>query len=96
MEGLDFGHFNAIVVTGTTSASADTALTTLTVNPFSRSDVWALVLSGAGVYIEDANVSGIYQDGVLAATIDVRSTLTSEPFKILVIPCPVRPRTASG
>ena len=94
MEGFDFSHMDCIVVSGTTHGSADTVLATLTVNPYNRADVWALPLSGAGVYIEDDGSSTHAPSGILAATIDVRSTNTSEPFKILVIPKPFRPRTS--
>ena len=96
MEGFDFGHFDCVVIKGTTHGTADTVLATLTVNPYNRLDVWVIPLSGAGVYIEDDGVHAFRPSGILAATIDVRSTNTSEPFKMLVIPCPTRPRTATG
>ena len=97
MEGIDFGHFDCIVLTGSTSASADTALGTLPVNPFNRVDVWAIPISGAGVYIEDDGTHAYRASGILAATIDIRSTVAAaEPFKVLVMPIPTRPRTISG
>lgn len=72
------------VLRGTTSSSANTALATLPTNPAGRTDVYAWPISGAGVYIEDNGNNSTFVSGIAAATIDVRSTLTSEPFKVIV------------
>ena len=80
-----FGPFTEwYVLRGTTSSSADTALGTLPTNPAGRADVYAWPISGAGVYIEDSGADNTWVSGILAASIDVRSTNTSEPFKVIV------------
>lgn len=91
MEGLDFSHVNMTIITGSTNAANDTAMTTKPLNPLHRKDVWCLMLSGAGVYIEDDGSDTVDISGITATDIDVRSTVNaSEPFKIAVIPRPKR------
>lgn len=77
---------DGIILSGSTSSSADTALATLPVNPHKRADVYCIPISGAGVYIEDDGLSATNVSGITATTIDVRSTNASaEPFKVAVI-----------
>ena len=92
MEGFDFSHLDFIIITGTTGA-ANAAMGTKPTNPYSRADCYAVVLSGAGVYIEDSGTSTTNVSGITATSIDIRSTNVDEPFKVMVIPRPVRVRT---
>ena len=95
MEGFDFSHVDGIVITGTTNSTADTTMATKPTNPYSRADCYAVVLSGAGVYIEDSGASTTNVSGITATSIDIRSTNVDEPFKVMVIPRPVRVRTGT-
>ena len=81
---INFLAHNVALVHGVTDGSADTALATLPPNPFNNAKVFAMVF-GEGCYVEDSNSDKPEQSGVIAATIDVRSTLTSKSFKCLVV-----------
>ena len=81
---INFFTANIAMVHGVTDGSADTALATLPPNPWNDSRVFAMVF-GEGVYVEDTQSGQPEQSGVLAASIDIRSSATSAPFKCLVI-----------
>ena len=53
-------------------------------NPFNNAQVFAMAF-GEGVYVEDTQSNKPEQSGVTAATIDVRSSAVSAPFKCLVV-----------
>jgi hypothetical protein len=81
---INFLAHNVALVHGVTDGTGDTALTTLPPNPFNDARVFAMVF-GEGCYVEDANSDKPEQSGVLAATIDIRSSAASKSFKCLVI-----------
>ena len=81
---MNFLAANIAMVHGVTDDSANTALATLPPNPFQDLRVFAIPL-GEGVYVEDSNSDKPEQSGVLAATIDIRSSNASASFKCIVI-----------
>jgi len=81
---INFLTHNVAMVHGVTDDSADTALATLPPNPWGHTQIYAMT-EGEGVYVEDTNSDEPRQSGVVAATIDIRSSVTSAPFKCLVI-----------
>jgi len=93
LEGFDFSHLDFIIITGTTGA-ANAAMGTKPTNPYSRADCYAVVISGEA-YIEDDGASTTNVSGITSTSIDIRSVNGSEPFKVAVIPRPVRVRTGT-
>ena len=79
---INFLGDNLAIVHGVTDDSANTALSTLPPNPCEDQQVFALAV-GEGVYVEDAGTAAPRQSGVVAATIDVRSTVASAYFVCL-------------
>jgi len=75
---------NIAIVHGVTDGSTDTALATLPPNPFGHTEVLAVAL-GEGVYVEDTDADDPHQTGVVAATIDIRSTVASANFVCVCI-----------
>lgn len=80
---INFLGDNHAVVHGVTDGSADTALATLPPNPWNDPQVGCIPV-GEGVYIEDDGTVAPRQSGVIKATIDVRSTLTSKFYVVHV------------
>ena len=77
------GQFAAFKMTGTTNATANTAMSTKPVLPWRNAPgVWPL-FKDQGMYIEDDGSDVPYFSGVSASgrTIDVRSTTTAEVFE---------------
>lgn len=81
---INFLTQNIALVHGVTDGSTNTALGTLPPNPFNNAQVFAMAF-GEGVYVEDTQSDKPEQSGVVAATIDVRSSVASAPFKCLVV-----------
>jgi len=78
------GNLHLAVVVGVTDDSADTALATLAANPFGHDRVIPICVQGEGVYIEDAGSSRPLLSGIAATTIDVRSSVTSAAFFVVL------------
>lgn len=77
---------NIAVVHGVTDGTGDTALATLPPNPWNNTQVFAMAFGGAGgVYVVDDGSVAPRQSGVVAATIDIRSTEASEFFVCIVL-----------
>ena len=75
---------NIAIVHGVTDGSADTSLSTPPANPFGHTEVMCIPI-GEGVYIEDDGSKAPLISGVTASTIDIKSTLTSKYYVIIVI-----------
>jgi hypothetical protein len=80
---INYFTANIALVHGVTDGSANTALDNLAPNPWQDARVFAEV-EGKGCYVEDINSDKPEQSGVLAATIDVRSSVASASFKCKV------------
>lgn len=81
---ISFLPGNVAVVHGVTDGSANTALATLPPNPWGNTQVFVMAF-GEGVYVEDDGSLAPRQSGVLANTIDIRSSVVSAYFVAVVL-----------
>jgi hypothetical protein len=75
---------NIAVIMGVTDGTADTALSTLALNPFKTTNVLCIPI-GEGCYIEDDGSVRPRQSSTTATGIDVRSSATAKAYIVLVI-----------
>lgn len=91
------GRFAAYKITGTTNASANTAMGTKSTLPFNKWNNLICLFKDIGMYIEDDGTLNEYKSGISKAnrTIDFRSTSTSVAFTAYVVKLAQPPRTAA-
>ena len=100
LEKNGLGALAAYFVSGTTHGSANTAMSTKAVLPFRKHQNVFVLSRDNGIYVEDdgtelPKLSGVAHDGT-NRTIDVRSTTTSEVFKICVLRINNKIRSLTG
>jgi hypothetical protein len=87
LEKSGLGMFAHYRLTGTTNASANTAMSSLKTLPWKRHPNIFMLWKDTGLYIEDDGSVVPYKSGVSSSsrTIDIRSTSTSVAFEIYLL-----------